>query len=95
MRGEFGIDRKLRDIAPDCGAPQWPTVDDGGSRRPREAGTCLGALLHDTGHGTFLLTGDPVTDPAALAQMRLPGHESAVEVGVGVERRGDAAPVVR
>ncbi|MBF6084725.1 hypothetical protein IU485_25460 [Nocardia cyriacigeorgica] len=58
-------------------------------------GTCLGALLHDTGHGTFLLAGDPVTDPGALAQMRLPGHESAVEVGIGVERRRDAASVVR
>lgn len=57
-------------------------------------GTCLGALLRDTGHGTFLLTGDPVTDPEALEQIRLPAHEAAVEVPVGTERRRDAAPGV-
>ncbi|ATL65046.1 hypothetical protein [Nocardia terpenica] len=58
-------------------------------------GTCLGALLRDTGHGTFLLTGTPVTDPRALEQMQLPAHESAVEVPIGVQRRRDAAPDVR
>jgi HD superfamily phosphohydrolase len=57
-----------------------------------EKGTCLGALLHDTGHGTFTLSGEPVTDPEALAQMDLPGHETSVEVPVGQEIRRDAAP---
>lgn len=57
--------------------------------------TCLGALLHDTGHGTFMLTGPPVTDSEALEQIRLPGHESAVEVAIGTEKRRDAAPHVR
>jgi short-subunit dehydrogenase len=58
-------------------------------------GTCFGALLHDTGHGTFTLTGQPVTDTDALSQMRLPDHEFAVEVPIGAERRRDAAPRVR
>ncbi|MGK8559476.1 hypothetical protein [Nocardia gipuzkoensis] len=58
-------------------------------------GTCLGALLRDTGHGTFMLTGSPVTDAEALEQIGLPSHESAVEVGIGSERRRDAAPIVR
>ncbi|MBF6340090.1 hypothetical protein IU450_30000 [Nocardia abscessus] len=58
-------------------------------------GTCLGALLRDTGHGTFILTGSPVTDAEALEQIRLPGHESAVEVAIGTELRRDAAPGVR
>ncbi|WP_084514448.1 hypothetical protein [Nocardia acidivorans] len=52
-------------------------------------GTCLGTLLHDTGHGTFTLTGEPVTDPEALAQMDLPPHERAIEVPVGKEIRRD------
>ncbi|MBH0778885.1 hypothetical protein IT779_21635 [Nocardia sp. NEAU-351] len=60
-----------------------------------QPGTCLGSLLHDTGHGTFLLAGEPVTDTEALEQIRLPGHESAVEVAIGVEQRRDAAPSVR
>ncbi|MGW5106134.1 hypothetical protein [Nocardia sp. NPDC004123] len=55
-----------------------------------EPGTCLGVLLHDTGHGTFTLTGEPVTDPEALAQMDLPSHECAVEVPMGKEIRRDA-----
>ncbi|WP_067892953.1 hypothetical protein [Nocardia vaccinii] len=57
-------------------------------------GTCFGALLHDTGYGTFLLTGEPVTDVRALEQIRPPDHESAVEVPIGTERRRDAAPHV-
>lgn len=52
-------------------------------------GTCL-AGLQDTGHGTFLLSGTPVTDPEALALMRIPGHEAAVEVPVGQEVTPDA-----
>ncbi|ATL67242.1 hypothetical protein [Nocardia terpenica] len=63
--------------------------------RHLKPGTCFGALLHDTGHGTFLLTGRPVTDVEALEQMRLPGHESAVEVSMGTERRRDAPHGIR
>ncbi|SUA76363.1 Uncharacterised protein [Nocardia otitidiscaviarum] len=63
--------------------------------RHLKPGTCLGALLRDTGHGTFMLTGEPVTDPEALKQIQLPGHETAVEVPMGTERRRDAAPNVR
>ncbi|MFI9509129.1 hypothetical protein [Nocardia sp. NPDC052566] len=53
--------------------------------------TCLGAVLRDTGHGTFMLTGLPVTDPDALAQMKAPAHEASVEVPIGQEIRPDAA----
>lgn len=56
-----------------------------------EPGTCLGVLLQDTGHGTFLLSGEAVTDPEALAQMDIPDHETCIEVPVGKEIRGDAA----
>ena len=45
-----------------------------------EPGTYLGALLKDTGRGSFILTGRPVSDPQALSQMDIPGHESCVEV---------------
>jgi hypothetical protein len=57
-------------------------------------GTCLGALLTDTGHGTFTLTGPPVTDPEALSQMDVPDHELCIEVETGKEIRRDA-PFVR
>ncbi|MCU1641605.1 MAG: uncharacterized protein JWN03_1880 [Nocardia sp.] len=57
--------------------------------------TCLGALLHDTGHGTFLLMGAPLTDQEALNQLEIPGHETAVEVPVGEEQRPDALPARR
>ncbi|MFB8277834.1 hypothetical protein [Nocardia colli] len=60
-----------------------------------QPGTCLGALLQDTGHGTFTLTGEPVTDPEALDQIQLPGHESAVQVSIGIQRRRDATPGVQ
>ena len=43
--------------------------------------TNLAATLHDTGASTYRLTGAPVTDTAALAQMDLPAHETCVEVG--------------
>ncbi|MBL1079140.1 hypothetical protein JK358_32525 [Nocardia sp. 2] len=58
-----------------------------------EPGSCLGALLHDTGVGTFTLAGSPVTDPEALRQMDLPDHETCVEVARGREVRRDAPPV--
>ncbi|MFE4461752.1 hypothetical protein ACFROC_30750 [Nocardia tengchongensis] len=54
-----------------------------------EAGTCLGVLLTDTGHGTFTLTGTPIADPAILAEMDIPDHEASVEVPVGQEIRPD------
>jgi len=54
-----------------------------------EPGTCVTGLT-DTGHGTFLLSGDPVTDPEALAIMKIPGHETAVEVPIGQETTPDA-----
>jgi hypothetical protein len=56
-----------------------------------EKGTCLGTLLQDSGHGTFTLRGEPVTDPEALAQMDIPDHELSVEVPVGQEIRPDAS----
>jgi hypothetical protein len=51
-----------------------------------EPRTCLGVRLDDTGRGSFILSGAPVADPEALAQMDLPGHETCVEVA-----RGEAA----
>ncbi|MFI5776819.1 hypothetical protein [Nocardia sp. NPDC051570] len=74
----------------------WKTGVDGQIEIPHrlleflEPGTCLGILLQDTGHGTFILQGEPVTDPEALAQMDVPDHELAVEVPVGQEIRPDA-----
>ncbi|MGY2063015.1 hypothetical protein ACW9HQ_49695, partial [Nocardia gipuzkoensis] len=50
-------------------------------------GTCLGAPLLDSGHGTFVVTGEPVIDPEALRQIRSPAHETAIEVPAGDERR--------
>jgi len=52
--------------------------------------TCLGTVLTDTGHGTFTLTGRPVTDPEALGLMYTPDHEASVEVPVSPQRRPDA-----
>ncbi|GAB3832579.1 hypothetical protein ACFPIJ_52460 [Dactylosporangium cerinum] len=46
-----------------------------------EAETDLAAALRDTGANTYCLSGAPVTDEAALAQMDLPAHETCVEVG--------------
>ncbi|WP_405137015.1 hypothetical protein [Nocardia sp. NBC_01388] len=54
-----------------------------------EQGTCLGTLLRDTGHGTFVLTGEPVTDPAALARINPPTGERTIEVPIGKEIRPD------
>ncbi|WP_338770992.1 hypothetical protein V7968_09415 [Nocardia vulneris] len=55
-----------------------------------EARTCLGVLLQDTGHGTFILSGELVSDPDVLAEMNIPDHETCIEVPVGQEIRGDA-----
>lgn len=57
-----------------------------------EPETCLGRVLTDTGHGTFILNGDPIIDQEVLAEMKIPDHESAVEVAVGIQRRRDAQP---
>lgn len=45
-----------------------------------ESGTYLGAPMADTGRGSFVLSGQPVTDAEALSQMEIPGHETCVEV---------------
>jgi hypothetical protein len=60
-------------------------------------GTELDVPLRSTGklwrddHGedwrTFVLTGAMVSDPAALAQLTIPDHETCVEVGL--RRKGD------
>ncbi|WP_454196276.1 hypothetical protein [Nocardia sp. Marseille-Q1738] len=55
-------------------------------------GTCLGVLLQDTGHGTFILSGKPVTDPDVLAEMSIPGHETCIEVPQGKKIRKYATP---
>ena len=41
----------------------------------------LSVRMEDTGRGSFVLSGAPVTDAAALAQMDIPDHETCVEVG--------------
>jgi hypothetical protein len=46
-----------------------------------ETDTALDAALHDTGQGSYILSGAPVTDAEALSQMDIPGHETCVEVG--------------
>lgn len=45
-----------------------------------ERGTYLGALMTDTRRGSFVLSGQAVTDSEALSQMNIPGHETCVEV---------------
>lgn len=45
-----------------------------------EPGTCLGTALRDTGRGSFVVSGAPVTDVEALSQMDIPGHETCVEI---------------
>ncbi|MBF6097108.1 hypothetical protein IU510_03325 [Nocardia cyriacigeorgica] len=73
----------------------WLTDDPGTVEIPHrllqftEPGTCLSGL-RDTGHGSFLLSGEPVTDPEALEIMKIPAHESAVLVPIGQEVRPDA-----
>jgi hypothetical protein len=65
--------------------------------------TELGVPLRTTGRrwrgdngecGTYTLTGAAVTDPEALSQMNVPGHESCVEVG-RQRKDGDSAAVTR
>ena len=49
------------------------------------SGTC--PTLYSTDRGTFVVQGDKVTDPEALAALRergLPAHETAVEIPAGL-----------
>jgi hypothetical protein len=48
--------------------------------RHLERGTRLGVPLQDTGRHSYILSGAAVTDPEALSQMDIPGHETCVEV---------------
>jgi hypothetical protein len=45
-----------------------------------ESGTYLGALMADTGRGSFVLSGQAVSDEETLSQMDIPEHEKCVEV---------------
>ncbi|WP_306363917.1 hypothetical protein [Nocardia sp. CC227C] len=45
-----------------------------------EPDTFIGATMSDTGRGTFLLSGRPITDRATLDQMSMQPHEAAIEV---------------
>lgn len=45
-----------------------------------EPGAYLGALMTDTGRGSFVLSGQTVTDLEALSQMDIPDHETCIEV---------------
>lgn len=49
-------------------------------------GTFLGARLHDSGQGSFIVAGTPVSDPTILRDMAIPDHETAVEVPVAQSR---------
>jgi hypothetical protein len=75
----------------------WRTDDESVIEIPHvllgllEHGTCLGAPLTDTEHGTFTVRGNPLTDREALAQMDIPTHETAIEVAVGKVIKPDAA----
>jgi hypothetical protein len=42
--------------------------------------TYVGALMADTGRGSFVLSGQAVSDEETLSQMDIPGHETCVEV---------------
>lgn len=60
-----------------------------------EPGTRLGAVLHDTGCGSFILSGAPVTDLEALSQMNIPDHETCIEVDKeATEKEGGAGGAV-
>lgn len=57
-----------------------------------EPGTCLSGLK-DTGHGTFLLSGTPVTDTDLLAEISVPSHERCIVVPSAREIRPDDTPL--
>lgn len=56
-----------------------------------ERGSCIGTRLEDTGHGTFHLSGEPVTDADTLAQMKILDNEQSIEVPKAKEIRPDDA----
>ncbi|GAB2686446.1 hypothetical protein [Nocardia thraciensis] len=98
--GESGGDGSPRlyvtENDPPCYAAQgWLTDDPNTVEIPHkllwftEPGTCISGV-RDTGHGTFLLSGEPVVDPEALAIMQIPAHERAVTVPISQEVRPDA-----
>ncbi|MBO0880962.1 MAG: hypothetical protein J2P17_11585 [Mycobacterium sp.] len=74
----------------------WKTDEPGRIEIPHrllqwvEPHTCLSGMV-DTGRGTFLLRGTPVTDPATLEAMAIPSHETVIEVAVRQEVYPDAA----
>ncbi|MEV0297171.1 hypothetical protein [Nocardia sp. NPDC050710] len=51
-----------------------------------QPGTYIGGMLHDSGCGSFTVTGRPITDSEILEHMRIPDHETAVEVPVAKSR---------
>lgn len=64
----------------------WKTKTSGTVELPHkllgflEPDTFIGAPMTDTGRGTFLLTGHPVTDPATLAQLDVADDEAVIAV---------------
>ncbi|WP_406267402.1 hypothetical protein OH799_22265 [Nocardia sp. NBC_00881] len=66
-----------------------------------ERNTFVGATLADTGRGTFLLTGRPITDTETLDQIDLESDETAIEVpkvertfyGANTARRQTGQPI--
>ncbi|WP_280362837.1 hypothetical protein [Nocardia wallacei] len=98
--GESGGDGSPRLYVTETDPPRyavqgWLTGNPGTVEIPHkllwftESGTCISGV-RDTGRGSFLLSGEPLTDPEALAAMHIPAHESAVLVPIGQEVRPDA-----
>ncbi|MGY2019421.1 hypothetical protein [Nocardia gipuzkoensis] len=64
----------------------WSTSQPGTVEIPHlllgfvEPDTFIGAVLTDTGRGTFTVTGQPLTDLETLAHMAIPEHEAGIEV---------------
>ncbi|QIS06737.1 hypothetical protein F5X71_34490 [Nocardia brasiliensis] len=47
-----------------------------------QPGTYMGSEMRDSGRGSFLVAGQPITSQDILEQMKIPDHETAVEVPV-------------
>jgi hypothetical protein len=64
----------------------WTTESPGTVELPHrllgflEPDTFIGTPMTDTGRGTFLLTGTPVTDPATLVQLDIADDETVIAV---------------
>lgn len=64
----------------------WQTNQDGTVEIPHlltgfaQPDTFIGATMTDTGRGTFLLSGRPITETETLAQLDLAEDETAIEV---------------